>query len=638
MNSARSVVRTNGLSISPSAVRGTQGDRAKRVLAGSLIAALILVAYRNVYSVPFLFDDFAAIVENPHIHQIWPPTWLTATKPQTPLTGRPIAALTFALNWKLAGGNPTSYHAVSVAIHSICAWLLFRIVELMLLSVYGESRSTNHVLAVSALIAGLWALHPIQSEAVTYITQRTELLMTLFYLLTIYCSIRACQSGDHWQWVLAVVVSASLGMGCKESMATAPIVVLVLLKLLDGGSFRSIISKNRRLMCALVFSELILVGLMARGGRSETAGLATGIGSVDYLLIQCRVVLGYFRLCAWPHPLVFDYGPARDSSMQEAWPFVAAMLVIVSMIAVLTVKKPRVGWLLALSLLVLTPTSSIVPISSEIGAERRMYLPLAFLLGAIIPAISRRISINGGRTLRIIGASTAAGVVIACILVTVNRIADYQSAERIWTNSLVAEPDNWRAHFNLGFIHDEAGRVEDSLIRFREAIRIEPRAYKAHTNLGSALYKLGRIGESIEAYNRSLSINEQFDQTHFNLAVALQSAGRTEESIREYETALKLNNQYTDAHYNLAALLQTLGKLADAEKHYRSAISLRPDHADAYNNLGNVLGLQGRLTEAAWCFEKALAFDPSMTEAADNLRGIRAVMAGKTGGATNASP
>ncbi|MBK8269546.1 MAG: glycosyltransferase family 39 protein [Planctomycetes bacterium] len=259
-------------------------------------------------------------------------------------------------------------------------WLLFRMVEVMLLSVYGESWSTNHVLAISALIAGLWALHPIQSEAVTYITQRTELIMTLFYLLTIYCSIRASQSGDHWQWVLAAAVSASLGMGCKESMATVPIIVVVLLKLHDGGSFRSIISKNRRLMCA-VLSELILVGLMARGGRSETAGLATGIGSVDYLFIQCRVVLGYFRLCVWPHPLVFDYGPAREISMQAALPFVVAMILILSIVAVLIAKRPKFGWLLALSLLVLAPTSSVVPISSEIGAERRMYLPLAFLLG-----------------------------------------------------------------------------------------------------------------------------------------------------------------------------------------------------------------------------------------------------------------
>src|SRR6266403_1569474 len=191
-----------------------------------LIVAAVLLAYGNSFSGPFIYDDLTSIPENLHIRHLWP-LWDTLQAPHTTAEGRPLVCLTLALNYALGGLEVWGYHAVNLATHVFAAIVLFGIVRRTLDGPRLGGRFGPYASGLAAAVALCWAVHPLQTESVTYIIQRTESMMGLFLLLSLYCVIRGHDSPRRSEWYATAVVCCALGMGSKETMGIAPIIVLL---------------------------------------------------------------------------------------------------------------------------------------------------------------------------------------------------------------------------------------------------------------------------------------------------------------------------------------------------------------------------------------------------------------------------
>ena len=205
------------------------------VVAPTVLTALAAAAWANSLSAPFIFDDRPAILANPHIRQLWPLSRALTAPPRSILAGRPVASLTLAINYALGELDVRGYHAFNLALHVLSALILLGIVRRTLAR---SARLVSAARPLALVAAAIWLVHPLQTDAVTYVTQRTELLMGLFYLLTLYAAIRAAEGSRSWPWQTASVVSCALGMASKEVMITAPLMVMLRIDVPAAGRVR----------------------------------------------------------------------------------------------------------------------------------------------------------------------------------------------------------------------------------------------------------------------------------------------------------------------------------------------------------------------------------------------------------------
>ena len=341
------------------------------VLAAVLLAAGILAAYHNTWHVPFLLDDEDSIVRNPSIRSfataLFPPTGSGIT-----VSGRPLLNLSLALNYRLGGVEPAGYHAGNLLIHFAAALCLFGVVRrsLRLPSLAGRFRAQATPLAWFA--AAWWALHPLQTESVTYVIQRAESLMGLCYLFACYAFIRAVQ-GPSRAWAGLACVAGLLGMAAKEVMASLPIVLFLYDRTFVCGTFRESWRRHRLLHLGLAAGWLLLVGMViASGGRGSTVGYAR-VTWLEYLATQGSGLMTYLSKAVMPVNLVFDYGPIVEQRPAVVCAGVLAVLALLAVTLVLLKRRPAAGFLGAWFFLILAPTSSVIPVASQTLAEHRMY-------------------------------------------------------------------------------------------------------------------------------------------------------------------------------------------------------------------------------------------------------------------------
>ena len=353
-------------------------DRSRR-WSGALIVVVGIIAYANALSGPFVLDDLLSIVHNRDFRE-WRPAGLLFPERDTPLAGRPLVNLTFAINVASHGYDVLGFHLTNLAIHLLCGLLLFGIVRLTLTGLggpFGQDRQPIRVAFASSLV---WTVHPLNSEAVNYLTQRTESMMALGYLLTIYCAIRAAQPGRPKLWSVWSVACCALGMTCKESMVSAPLMVVLYDRVFLFDSLKHAWRARWRLYSGLMATWLILWLLVSTGPRGESAGFSSDVTPLVYLFNQAIMITRYLRLAIWPSSLVVWYGWPLPLTLGDVWPYALLIVaLLVTTIGALAVA-PKIGFIGAWFFITLAPTSSLIPIATEVGAERRMYLPLMALV------------------------------------------------------------------------------------------------------------------------------------------------------------------------------------------------------------------------------------------------------------------
>jgi tetratricopeptide (TPR) repeat protein len=586
-------------------------------LAGLVLAVAIVAAYVTSFGGTWVFDDLMAISENPTIRypaQLDHVLLLPGDEAGT-VGGRPVVNLTLALNYAIGGLDPRGYHAVNLAIHVLAAVTLFGLARRTLLRL---PRFAASAAPLAFAVAALWALHPLQTEAVTYVVQRVESLCGLCYLLTLYCFVRSVDSPRPRRWQIAAVAACLAGMGSKEVMASAPLLVLLYDRTFVAGSWREAWRRRGGLHGAL-FATWLLLGVLVAGtaGRGGTAGFATAVSWWQYALTQCHAIVHYLRLALWPYPLVFDYGT-------PLYPFSAVIPQALLLLGLLgatvwaLVRRPALGFLGAWFFLILAPSSSIVPVATQTMAEHRMYLPLAAVLALLVLGVHAL----GGRRVLPAGLALAAGAGV----LTGFRNVDYHSELALWGDTVAHCPENFRAHNNLGIALTLAGRLPEAEAQFRETLRLRPDNADAHLNLCHVLGQLGRPDEAAAHGETAVRLEPDTAAAHINYAEVLEQLGRLDEAAVHYERGLQLEPRAPNVPARLAGVLYKLGNQAaersdftGAIARYRRVLELADDHVPARNNLANALFMAGRMDEAIANYREILRRDPTNQRVQENL-------------------
>jgi len=562
------------------------------VLKIGLPIALIIAGvtvYANSFRVPFIYDDEHSILENPHILRLWPLSEVMSAPPQSGLSGRPILSLSLALNYALSGYSVWSYHLFNLLVHLLAGLTLYGIVRRTLLCERLCEKFGDDSRVLACVVAAVWLVHPLQTESVTYIVQRAESLMGLFYLLTLYSAIRVMQGGKFLIWSAVSVVCCGLGMGTKEVMVTAPVMVLLYDRAFAAGSFAAALRRRWGLYLGLAGMWVILAWSLRRGSRSDTVGFSMGIAVMDYALNQCRVIVHYLRMSVWPQGLCLDYGWPVEKNFWRLWPFAA----VISGMGIVTVwgfiRNRAWDYPVMWFFVVLSPTSSFVPVA-DLAYEHRMYLSLACLAAlAVLGGYSLLRRFWRNKAAKQIGLVSAVIVIGVLGVVTLRRNNDYRSAESIWRQALDVSPDSFRAHGNLGIALKSQGKNDEAMSHFLQSLKLKPDDAAASYNVGRIFQLQGKLDEAEKYYRQAVQTGPGFVKAYNNLGIVLSGQGKNDEAVEYFEQALRIKPDYIEVHLNLGAVLKLQGKTDEAAGHYRRALEIDPNHTAAGEALQSLL-------------------------------------------------
>lgn len=600
-----------------------------------LLAAAVFAVYSNILHAPFVLDDRMYIVENSELRglsSLWP---VSGT--------RYVAYLSFALNYGIGGLDPFGFHLVNVVIHIINSILVYALVALTfrtpLFTKAAQSKPDLPFFA-GAFSAFFFALHPVQTESITYVTQRFASLASLFYLLSLVLFIRwrlgqARAKGGYAIYALSLI-SAVLAMKTKEISFTLPFVMFFY----DLAFFR--MSARQRALGLLPFLlTLLIIPLTLLFPDAASSGVDEKIrraqldellnfSRYEYLLTQFRVITTYVRLTLLPvgQNLLYDYRISRsilDPAVIASFMFLLSLFVSAVYVFFRSRRAGNVYGILAAGgvlwfFVTLSIESSVIPIRDVIF-EHRLYLPLAGAALTIsgvflfIVDLSRRRLASGSKAFAVI----ALAIIAALGAAAYSRNMLWKEPVKLYEDIVAKSPNRASVHFDLGKIYRDAGRGDDAAREYKKAIALDPQYAAPHTNLGNLYRDSGLTELAIEEYRAALRIKPDDVNARYSLGSAYSALSMKNEALREFWEVLRIDTEHVEAHNQIGNIYLAAGKLDIAEKEYMTALRIRPGYALGHNNLGNVHYLAGRLDLAEEEYMKALEIDPRSGEARHNL-------------------
>jgi tetratricopeptide (TPR) repeat protein len=582
----------------------------------ALIALLTVLAYSNTIHTPFVFDDIVNIIENTSLSG---DSFLEAllTQPKgTGIAGRPVIQVTLVLNHAISGEKTWSYHLFNLTVHVLAALTLFGIIRRALHSDRLKHEFSQVSTPIAFACSLLWALHPLQTESVTYIIQRCESLMGLFFLLTFYCAMRGWQSSYQRHWHLAALLSFLAGVGSKEVIVMAPILLFLCDMIFFHESPREAFRASPLLYAGMAFGLVLLALLVAAGGTASSGTGNLTFSVADYWITQPGVILKYLSLVFWPHPLCIDHAWPL-STLETDWPSLAVMGLMLSATVTSLIRYPAVGYLFLWFFLLLAPTS-LMPLPDLIF-EHRMYLPLAAVVLLSVAGMYRLLCLAANSLLRVDGLGghplfkmgLLLFVIVATSLgsVTYLRNLDYQTDISLWADAVRQYPTNSRARANLGAAHIKALEYSKSLHHLQESLRLEMGQAIRYAEMQS------NLSRRAENHQRYLLLRPVYAFGRYNLGVSYLALGMTAQSVDQFREALRFRPDYPSAHSSLGIALYLLGNRDEAFQHLSRAVQLKPDDSTIHTNLGAFYRLSDRPSDALRHLSRALQLNPDNPEA-----------------------
>jgi protein O-mannosyl-transferase len=605
------------------------------LVAGLIIAAAAMAAYSNSFAGPFVFDDIPSILDNPTIRhlgrlfEVLSPPFVGGVT----VGGRPLVNLSLAVNYAISGYNVWSYHALNLVVHALAGITLFGLANRTLKRAADPTRKGDKEARswfVALAIALIWTVHPLQTESVSYIIQRTESMMGLCYLLTLYGFARGTENETLMErglsedksgraWLVVSWLACLAGMATKEVMVSAPLIVFLYDRCFLSGSVREAWLRHWRyyVMIALTWLPLAWLVFQTGGNRGGSTGIGAPVPWATYVLSQFPAIVHYLGLAVWPNSLVFYY-PVRWPSVMEVIPFAIVVLLLAVGAAYALVRNLTVGFLGTWFFAILSPSSLIAGVGQTI-AEHRMYLALVPVTVIIVVGLCQASMAWLPRSFE---RGIQAGLIFAAIALAIgtsSRNQTYQSGLTLWKDTANKIPGNALAENNVGIAYVDLGDRGAAEAQFEKALIIMPSFPNALINIGNILYSEGRAAEAATYYERALSVKPDIPEAMVDLANILREQGRTQEAIGLSRRALELKPLYAEGYNSLAMCLAQSGDVEGAVKLYLQALELKPDFPDADYNLANAMLSMGRDNEAIEWYRKALQLSPTLAEAHNGL-------------------
>jgi tetratricopeptide (TPR) repeat protein len=627
-----------------------QDNRANRTFLHILLVSIVgLLIYSNTFHAQFVFDDEPNIVQNPAIK-----TFRYFLEPSAVMALDEISAnfryafitrivgyFTFALNYHFHGLDVTGYHIVNLLVHLLNAILVYFLIRLIFHTPFFLASRARHPASpfltpefVALFSALIFISHPLQTQAVTYITQRFASLATLFFLgsLTAYGGSRLATTDAARRTLYgSALLLAFLSMLVKEISFTLPVAIVLFEFFFFTGVFR----RRVLLLFPFILAMLVIPAtlLLAHGSflitdiadSMKVLAANPAVSRWDYLLTQFTVVVLYLRLLFLPINQNVDY----DHPVHSSSPFVFVcflILLFIASIGIYSLHRSRnrnlperrnlrlIAFGIAWFFLTMSVESSIIPID-DLVFEHRLYLPFFGFVTVFMAAISiLEHAIAKSRNKRFLGAAL---LLLVSLLATSTyfRNAHWRTSISLWEDAVSKSPFKDRPHYNLGVAYTTQGRTKDSSREYAAAVRINPRHLKAHNNLGLDLAKQGRTKDAIAEYLVALQIDPEYPEAHYNLGIAYAAQGRTQDAIDHYSIATRINPSYWEAHINLGVVYFTTGRTAEAINSYLAALQINPEFAVLHYNLGLAYAAEGRIQDAIQEYRIATRMSPTFLEA-----------------------
>ena len=602
---------------------GSIASHQKKTIIIMALSVLILAVYWQVQNFGFVnYDDQLYVTQNFKTQAGI--TWGSISSAFTDVrTGNwhPLTMISHMLDWQMFGGNAGGHHWSSLIIHIVNTVLLFLLLNSLTGAVWR-----------SALVAALFAIHPINVESVAWVAERKNVLSTFFWILTMLFYVWYVKH-PGWKRYLPVFFCFALGLMSKPMLVTLPFVLL----LLDYWPLNrtAIHTRNDHPIEVHLFFQagkvklrflllekipLFILTAISVCVTVYAAKSASAVAQFDILPLSQRIynaILSYalyLKKLFWPTDLAVFY-PLRDIPIQQVLP-AAVLLIVITVICCKYYKKHPylvVGWFWYLGTLV--PVIGLVQVGSQAMADRYAYVPFIGLFIALSWTVT---DIIRNRFLQKITAVLAVMLLVGLFVVTYNQVAYWKNSFSLFERALHVTKENFLAHVGVGNELTKQNRINEAISHFQASININPKNpanYMAYVSLGNALSLQNKKTEAIAAFKAALNINPQNDGAYYRLGLVLFQTGRADEAIAEYQKAIALNNDYPLYHGSLGNAYLGQGKTEEAIKEYKEVLRIQPDNIDAHNNLGIVLMGQGKLDGAMKYFQESVRIEPRQANA-----------------------
>jgi Flp pilus assembly protein TadD len=587
------------------------------ILMGLVLAGLTLVAFWPALRNPFTeFDDGLYVTDNPHVRAgLTAKEFCWAFVATRASNWHPLTWLSLQLDADLFGTEPWGFHFTNVVLHMVTTLLLFAFL-----------RWTTAALWPSALVAALFAVHPLHVESVAWVAERKDVLSGLFWMLTLLAYAWFVERRDVKRYVLVLLVFA-LGLMAKPMLVTLPCVLLLLdyWPLKRTESWRRLVVEKAPLFALGLVASVVTVYAQHQGG---SVGSLEHYGPAER---SANAVLSYGRYLEktfWPQNLALFYPYSDTSSMMI--PVLLSGLILLGVTGFcLYTRRSRpyllVGWLWYLGMLV--PVIGLVQVGGQAMADRYTYLPL---IGVFVMVVWGAAGwVEGQRKAGIAGTLAAGVVVLICIVGTRVQLGYWQDNVTLWQHTVDVTGPSWVAQSNLGYSLEKAGKNDDALIHYQEAIRLNPQFALGHCNVGAALMRRGQPNEGWSHFQTALRLDPACLRAHINVGNFLEKRGKLEEAVHHFQIALSLDAEDVVTYNRLGVLMEKQRKPEEALRYYRQANQIDPGSATTHYNLGTLLGKQGNFQEAIFHLRQAVALSPNYARAHFNL-GIALETTGKS--------
>jgi protein O-mannosyl-transferase len=583
--------------------------REGRVWIALGLLALTLLAFAPMEHAAFLnWDDPAYVTDNAVVAQgltsqglVWAFTTTHASN------WHPLTWLSHMFDVWLAGMDAGSHHVTNLALHACNVLLLFVVLA-------GLTRAPWR----SAIVAGLFGVHPLHVESVAWIAERKDLLSATFFLLAIGAYARYVRQPSVVRYGL-VAISMALGLMAKPMVVTLPLVLLLLdwWPLQRDVPLRRLMTEKLPLVALSVASTVVTFLAQRHGGAVASLVQWSWIARVEN---ACIAYVTYLLSTVWPVDLAALYPMPLQVSTVAA--VLSALVLIVITLLVWRARGTSpylpVGWFWYLGTLL--PVIGLIQIGSQSRADRYTYLPLIGIFVLVVWGVADLVA--RWRVRETAAVPVACGVLLGFALVSRQQTQYWMTSEALWQRALSVTTDNAIAHASLADVLAQRGDTDRAIAEYREAIRIRSGLDEAHVNLANLLADRGATADARREYMTALELRPGNAYAHLGLGVTLEELGDREGAIAQYRDAIRIDPDFAEAHNSLGSALAARDQLEDALREYETAVRLRSTDADFVYNMGVVQERLNRVADARRSYETALHLDPrhaSARRALDNL-------------------